>query len=254
MCIRDSSLTILIKLIDNEVTNKAYNLRKDTHTLETIINPTKDDLDAEPLTIEVIFKILGVRQNGWPLFQDNINKPLDDEIREIKDVIRANIKQNLEAIPYEVLRQKDKKILLEVDGVVDLALNDSGKNFGLTIGRMSSILIHSADENERAASAISRIEKREKSFRKRNKKLLKHKETELDFILALEKENLDAGLMDEEDLGKKIEELTKDSTKKYEKSERKKALKKGKSKPFSFEDEFGSTPSLNEGNSEKDKQ
>ncbi|WLE95788.1 MAG: hypothetical protein QTN59_14010 [Candidatus Electrothrix communis] len=128
-----SDIHITAKQLETKIAKRFQELQKGFDSFEFEIFPLKDEGYGEPVKFHIDFKVRGVDQNGWYIFQSNDFKSREEEIEHIKKVLEGDVKTKLETVPIDYIQYTDIRKWQEIKGAVDLSVQKIVSTFGLVI-------------------------------------------------------------------------------------------------------------------------
>ncbi|MCU0469977.1 MAG: hypothetical protein MUF58_15380 [Arcicella sp.] len=133
--INKDSLTINVRTGENDITDKALELRINNHKINFDIHPEESQTgDVQLINYTLIFKVLGVRPDGWATFQENSKKRNSaEEIAEIKDLLLELLDNKLKKEKYDIHISSDPRAENYFNEKVLPVLEEVGFRFGLSL-------------------------------------------------------------------------------------------------------------------------
>lgn len=251
--VASNNLTVSLKQKDNELTQKASSLSFATRQFSLNFKPMA--ARGQEIKFDVRFKISGVTPEGWGIFQKNLKKTVEDELKEIESVLSEHLKDILSSIPFDYLISTDVKDKNDLKrGLDQRVFQATSKEFGLfielvtfnrnlTIFEEETLRLQEAKIRDRA----SIDQESSNDINNFNRERLKRLYDKKDKVFEIgDEEEIDR-------INNEIEKIESSlSTESYEASStRQMYLDAGNKKTFSFDD-FDSSRSLNEGKREDD--
>lgn len=122
------SLVVIINFSEKEdLVHKTYEHLKKTKN-KIVVSGTPSN--KEEISFTIIYEIIGIRENGWERFSNQISKKKEDIISEIEEVLRNKISSALNNCTYEEVFQLDADKLIDAR-IFAPAFEAVSKTFGL---------------------------------------------------------------------------------------------------------------------------
>jgi hypothetical protein len=126
------NLTVNLKQKDNELTRKIAELTLSTRQFSLDFKPLTGK--GEEIQFDVRYKISSVSPEGWGLFQKNLKKTVEVELKEIENVLSENLNDILASIPFDYLISTDVKVKNDLKrGLNQKVFQVTSREFGLLI-------------------------------------------------------------------------------------------------------------------------
>ena len=108
-------IRVFAKPLETELTRRLAALQKRPHVLEVKSLPLRDGGRREEVTYRIIFDIAGVDERGWHVFRSKSFSTIEEEVGQIKEILREDVRGLLDTVPSEYLQYSDIKVKRQLE-------------------------------------------------------------------------------------------------------------------------------------------
>lgn len=108
------NLKITVKQLDTEIKTRAIELQQKRYSIEFELTPWGDLSYGESMKYYINFGLRNVYENGWYIFQIKSKMSLEEQIQDIKDLLKDRVMMKLETLDLDSLQYEDFCTLNEI--------------------------------------------------------------------------------------------------------------------------------------------